>query len=173
LLQTGGPRTPLEHEVHQAGCIGLLDHLHQRLDQAVNHAYGWPKDVSAQAAVQALVILNRQRRSEEEVGQFRFLRPDYQASRIGVAHRPRQAEADLSVEASLPILPDAPGPLAVALLQALRSEGLPVGPAALASRFSGRSGRRTEDRIAQTLAVLAVAGTVQRTEHGWFAPRRS
>ncbi|WP_409018487.1 type IIL restriction-modification enzyme MmeI [Brevundimonas vesicularis] len=60
-----------------------------------------------------------------------------------------------------------------ALLQALRSEGLPVGPAALASRFSGRSGRRTEDRIAQTLAVLAVAGTVQRTEHGWFAPRRS
>ncbi|MOA58421.1 hypothetical protein D3C78_1828210 [compost metagenome] len=83
-----------------------------------------------------------------------------------------QVEAPLGVAASLPILPEAPGPMASALLHALRQEGVPVAPRALAARFGGRRGRRMEDRIEQTLAVLAVAGSVQRTQDGWFTPRR-
>ncbi|HEY1073145.1 class I SAM-dependent DNA methyltransferase [Brevundimonas sp.] len=168
----GGVLTETERAVHEAGCIGLLDHLHRRLDAAVLGAYGWPADLSAQAAVAGLVALNRERAIEEARGEVRFLRPDFQAGRVKISRRAVQVEATLDVATSLPSLPDAPGPMASALLHALRQEGVPVGPRALASRFSGRRGRRMEDRIEQTLAVLAVAGSVQRTQDGWFTPRR-
>lgn len=171
-LTAGASLTEAERAVHEAGCIGLLDHLHQRLDAAVLGAYGWPADLSAQEAVVRLVALNRQRAAEEGRGEVRFLRPVFQASRVKTSRRPVQIEASLDIAASLPPLPEAPGPMASALLQALRQEGVPVGPRALAARFGGCRGRRMEDRIEQTLAVLAVAGSVQRTPDGWFTPRR-
>lgn len=43
----GGMLTEAERAVHEAGCIGLLDHLHRRLDAAVLSAYGWPADLPA------------------------------------------------------------------------------------------------------------------------------
>jgi hypothetical protein len=168
----GGTLTEAERAVHEAGCIGLLDHLHRRLDAAVLSAYGWPADLPAQEAVTRLVALNRERAVEEGRGEVRFLRPDFQSGRVKTSRRAVQVEANLDVAASLPLLPEAPGPMASALLDALRQEGMPVGPRALAARFSGRRGRRMEDRIEQTLAVLAVAGSVQRTPDGWFTPRR-
>lgn len=161
-----------ERAVHEAGCIGLLDHLHRRLDAAVMAAYGWPADLSAQEAVARLVALNRARAAEEAHGEVRFLRPAFQAGRVKTPRRPVQVEATLDVADRLPHLPEAPGAMASALLHALRQEGVPVGPRALAARFGGRRGRRMEDRIEQTLAVLAVAGSVQRTPDGWFTPRR-
>lgn len=171
-LVAGAVLTEAERTIHEAGCIGLLDHLHQRLDAAVLAAYGWSADLSAQEGVARLVALNREREVEEGRGEVRFLRPDFQMGRVRTSRRAVQVEAMLDPAASLPTLPDAPGPMASALLHALRQEGVPVGPRALAARFGGRRGRRMEDRIEQTLAVLAVAGSVQRTEKGWFTPRR-
>lgn len=172
-LTAGGvPLTEAERAIHDAGCIGLLDHLHQRLDRAVLAAYGWPAELSAQEVVARLVALNRERVVEEARGEVRFLRPEFQRARVKTSRRAVQVEATLGVAASLPILPEAPGPMASALLHALRQEGVPVAPRALAARFGGRRGRRMEDRIEQTLAVLAVAGSVQRTQDGWFTPRR-
>ena len=171
-LAKGAPLTEAERAIHEAGCIGLLDHLHQRLDRAVLAAYGWPADLPAQEVVARLVALNRERAIEEAGGEVRFLRPEFQKARVKIQRRAVQVEATLGAAASLPVLPEAPGPMASALLHALRQEGVPVGPRALAARFGGRRGRRMEDRIEQTLAVLAVAGSVQRTETGWFTPRR-
>ncbi|MGH7026723.1 class I SAM-dependent DNA methyltransferase [Brevundimonas sp.] len=171
-LSAGGPLTEAERAVHEAGCIGLLDHLHRRLDAAVLAAYGWPADLSVQEAMVRLVALNRERAAEEARGEVRFLRPEFQTSRVKTSRRPVQIEAALDAAASLPPLPEAPGAMASALLHALRQEGVPVGPRALAARFGGRHGRRMEDQIEQTLAVLAVAGSVQRTPDGWFTPRR-
>ncbi|MNS64343.1 hypothetical protein D3C72_974660 [compost metagenome] len=171
-LAAGAALCEADRAVHDAGCIGLLDHLHRRLDGAVLSAYGWPADLPAQEAVARLVALNRERANEEARGEVRFLRPDFQLGRVKTSHRPVQVEATLDVAANLPSLPDAPGPMASALLHALRQEGVPVNPRDLAARFGGRRGRRMEDRIEQTLAVLAVAGSVQRTDKGWFTPRR-
>lgn len=171
-LAAGASLTEAERAVHEAGCVGLLDHLHQRLDAAVMTAYGWPADLSAQEAVVRLVALNRERAVEEARGQVRFLRPEFQTGRVKTSRRSIQIEATLDAAVTLPSLPEAPGPMASALLHALRQEGVPVGPRALAARFGGRRGRRMEDRIEQTLAVLAVAGSVQRTQDGWFTPRR-
>lgn len=166
------PLSEAERGVHEAGCVGLLDHLHQRLDAAVLGAYGWAADLSAQEAMARLVALNRERAVEEARGEVRFLRPEFQVGRVKTPRRSVQIEATLDAAVSLPPLPEAPGAMASALLHALRQEGVPVGPRALAARFGGRRGRRMEDRIEQTLAVLAVAGSVQRTQEGWFTPRR-
>jgi hypothetical protein len=72
----------------------------------------------------------------------------------------------------LPPLPHTAEGLAGALLEELNREGGPLHPLDLARRFEGRPGRH-KHRITQTLAVLAVAGSVQHTDLGWFSPRRS
>ncbi len=45
-------------------------------------AYGWPADLSGEEIVTRLVALNDERATEEAAGKIRWLRPDYQASRI-------------------------------------------------------------------------------------------
>ncbi|CAN5158113.1 hypothetical protein BH09PSE1_BH09PSE1_15040 [soil metagenome] len=62
--------------------------------------------------------------------------------------------------------------MATALLDMLRRAGRPMQPRALASGFAVRSAGSAAGRIERVLAVLAVAGSVHRTEAGWYAPRR-
>ena len=140
-LAAGATLSEAERAVHEAGCVGLLDHLHQRLDAAVMTAYGWPADLSAKEAVVRLIALNRERAVEEARGEVRFLRPEFQTGRVKTSRRSIQIEATLDAAVSLPSLPEAPGPMASALLHALRQEGVPVRPRALAARFGGRRGR--------------------------------
>lgn len=171
-LQEGGELTSGERDIYDRGQVGLLHHLHQRLDQQVASAYGWRDAMTDQAALGALLELNRARRVQEERGEIQFLRPTYQAGRIKASARAVQIEASLDkVDARKP-LPEAPAVLAGVLLEELRREGRPLQPLELARRFDGRIGRRKTDRIEQTLAVLAVAGSVQQTDDGWFSPRR-
>jgi len=83
-----------------------------------------------------------------------------------------QTEAVLVAPTTRPRLPVEPGPLASALLSSLRRSGVPMRPDALAAFFDGGGLRKTRT-IEHTLAVLAVSGAVQRSEGGWFAPRRA
>lgn len=171
-LQEGGELTTAERNIYDRGQVGLLHHLHQRLDQQVASAYGWRDAMTDQAALGALLELNRARRVQEERGEIQFLRPTYQVGRIKASARAVQIEASLDKVNARKPLPEAPAVLAGVLLEELRREGRPLQPLELARRFDGRIGRRKTDRIEQTLAVLAVAGSVQRTDDGWFSPRR-
>ncbi|WP_433942331.1 class I SAM-dependent DNA methyltransferase [Brevundimonas diminuta] len=171
-LQEGGELIGNERDLYDRGQIGLLHHLHERLDQQVASAYGWRDGMTDQATLSALLELNRARRVQEEKGEIRFLRPSYQAGRIKSSARAVQIEAPLDRMRTRAPLPDAPAVLAGVLLEELRREGRPLQPLELARRFDGRIGRRKTDRIEQTLAVLAVAGSVQHTDEGWFSPRR-
>lgn len=83
-----------------------------------------------------------------------------------------QVEAVLKPPEARPLLPDTPEGLAALLLNELRRSGAPVGAEALAARFGARSGRGRDARIREMLAVLSVAGSVHRTEAGWFAAAR-
>jgi hypothetical protein len=69
------------------------------------------------------------------------------------------------------MLPEEPGVLASSLLAILRRQGIPMSPTDLIDEFEG-SRPRARRLITHTLKVLAVAGSVQMTEAGWFAPRR-
>ena len=68
--------------VHAARC-GIVDRLHQQIDEAVAEAYGWPADLPPSEIVARLVALNAERAAEEKAGTVRWLRPDYQIPRFG------------------------------------------------------------------------------------------
>jgi hypothetical protein len=168
-LASGEALTDAERSVVDRGLVRLLDHLHRRIDEQTAQAYGWPTDMNDEAAVTALAQLNRERAQEESRGVIRFLRPGYQAARVKVDARPVQIEASLAAPESRPALPETPEGLASALLVELRRTGAPVGAEALAERFEGRTRKA---RVREMLAVLTVAGSVHRTEAGWFAAGR-
>lgn len=171
-LASGAVLTEAEREVCDRGLVRLLDHLHRRIDAQTALAYGWPADMDDAAVVAALARLNRERADEEARGLVRFLRPAYQAARVAVAARPVQIEVSLAPAAVRPTLPPSPEGLASSLLATLRRSGAPVEAEALSARFDGGTRRTREARVREMLAVLAVAGSVQRTETGWFAAVR-
>jgi hypothetical protein len=80
-----------ERAIHDQGRVGIIDHLHQRLDQLVAKAYGWPDDLADSQIVERLLQLNQARAQQEEQGDIRFLRPAYQAGKVrqGVARPPQ------------------------------------------------------------------------------------
>lgn len=171
-VASGENLTDAERAVSDRGLVRVLDHLHRRIDEQTRLAYGWATHMDDEATVAALMRLNRDRIDEEGRGVVRFLRPAYQAPRVPVAAQPTQVEADLATTTPRPALPDAPDALASALLTTLRRTGAPIGPEALADRFEGRTRRARTARVREMLAVLCVAGSVQKTDAGWFAAVR-
>lgn len=172
-LVRGEEFTDDDRIVYEEGRVGVIHELHNRIDAAVAEAYGWPADLSDQEILERLVTLNRERAAEEATGFVRWLRPEYQVGRVAVKVGGEQIEADMAEPIVLSDLPKEVDDLAAELLFALRAEGRPVEPAAIALRFKDGKSKRARDRIEQTLRVLSVAGSVQKTDAGWFAPRRT
>ena len=92
-LRSGIALTDAERDIHDAGQISILRHLHDRLDEAVAAAYGWPADLPATEIVARIVALNAQRRAEEAEGLVRWLRPDFQRPRNPAAPPPNPPSA--------------------------------------------------------------------------------
>jgi hypothetical protein len=63
----------------------IIAKLHDDLDAAVAAAYGWPHPLPAAEIVARLVALNAARAAEEAGGLVRWLRPDFQMARAGIA----------------------------------------------------------------------------------------
>jgi hypothetical protein len=78
-VRSSATLTDAERDVHDAGQVSILRHLHDRLDEAVAAAYGWPANLPAAEIVARVVALNAQRRAEEAEGTVRWLRAEFQA----------------------------------------------------------------------------------------------
>ncbi|MEH3107655.1 MAG: class I SAM-dependent DNA methyltransferase [Sphingomonas fennica] len=156
-----------------AGRIAILDHLHQRIDQAVAAAYGWPEALGAEAIVAQVVALNAERRREEQAGRTRWLRPDHQAARVGRGVAPaagdQPALAPIATPAGRPPLPRDPFERSAAIMAALAARGGPVSTATLAGGFRG--GRPVERSVERILAAGARVGLVTRDGDRWLLPR--
>jgi hypothetical protein len=70
---------------HDRALIGVLATIHDDLDAAVADAYGWPVDLPDDEILARLVSLNAVRAAEEAQGFVRWLRPDFQRARAGLA----------------------------------------------------------------------------------------
>lgn len=84
-----------EHDetIKSEGLILILRELHDRLDQLVSEAFGWPPSLSEEEILKRVVDLNAERRREEADGKIRWVRPDYQIPRFGSeAEKVRLAE---------------------------------------------------------------------------------
>jgi hypothetical protein len=159
-----------ERAIHDAGCVGVIHELHNQIDAAVADAYGWSTDMGEQDILTRLVALNKERSVEETTGAVRWLRPDYQASRVKLqVIKDQQFEAELEApEAEATSLPKDDADLIAALRGTLRAIGKPAEPKEIAALF--RDGGRGTRRVERGLQLLAAAGVVRRSGSGWFLP---
>ena len=81
-LRSGAALSPADQDRARAARAGIVNRLHEQLDEAVAAAYGWPADLPPSEIVARLVALNAERAAEEQAGTVRWLRPDYQIPRF-------------------------------------------------------------------------------------------
>ncbi|WP_449257183.1 class I SAM-dependent DNA methyltransferase [Bosea sp. (in: a-proteobacteria)] len=174
-IRSGGALSAAETSVRDRGLALILDEHHQAIDAAVAAAYGWPADLAGEEALARLVALNRQRAQEEERGQVRWLRPDYQRPRFGGGSRGgEQVEANALVAAlpalARPAFPRDAVARVAAVLSVLAEAPVPLDAAAVAKRF--RQGRRVEGAVRDILVSLARVGEISAVDGGARFGRR-
>lgn len=84
----GDTLSPADEERARAARAGIVNRLHDQIDEAVADAYGWGDEwraglLAPATIVARLVALNQERAAEEAQGTIRWLRPDYQIPRFG------------------------------------------------------------------------------------------
>ncbi len=161
-----------ERTVRQVGCVDLLLDAGQRLDRLVFQAYGWASDIGDAAIVSHLVALNQRRALEEDEGRILFLRPEFQKTRLPKL-RKFLPSAHVEQDVSRPPLPSDEIGRIMSVLEVLRGVGRPLGADDLKSLFDVPKGAQGVTKSLQhTLDILTAAGSIYRTDVGWFAPRR-
>lgn len=174
-IRSRSPLSAAETSVRDRGLALILDEHHQAIDAAVAAAYGWPADLAEEEVLARLVALNRQRAREEERGQVRWLRPDYQRPRFGGAARGgEQIEAEVLVAIhpalAKPAFPTEAVERVAAVLGALAGAAGPLDAAGIAGRF--RQGRRVERAVRDILVSLARIGELSTVDGGVRFVRR-
>ena len=154
-LRAGAVLTAAERDIHEAGQVTILHELHQRLDEAVAAAYGWPADLTAPEIITRVVALNAERRAEEQAGMVRWLRPEFQAPdetrRVQV-----QTTMDVEPDIAAAATPWPRGEAAQYVAVRAALAGAAATPADLARRFKGAPGRKMRE-MAETLVALGQA----------------
>ena len=122
------------------------------------------------------MALNAERAAEERRGHVRWLRPDYQKARAGVASvGGEQTEAELApliVEAAPAAFPRDPVEQSAAVAAALASASGPLTAADIAARW--KKDRRTLAKVEAFLAAFVRSGAAYTPDAGKsFATRRA
>jgi hypothetical protein len=177
-LRAGAPLTAADEEIKTKGLVLIVRELHDKLDRLAAAAYGWPEDLSDDDILARLVALNAERAAEEKRGLVRWLRPDYQMRRAGIAPDSKLAADEEQYEAPLvaaatqkPMFPTDDVERTGAVFAALLSSGSPLDARTIAKTF--RQGARVEPTIARVLASLARLGHVHTADGRSFALRRA
>ena len=165
-VRAGEELGPADQQIYAAGQLTILRQLHDELDAAVAAAYGWPPDLAEEEILLRLVELNRQRAAEEAQGWVRWLRPEYQAPRAGLAPVQEtlvEDAGDAGAAAGAPTLPAArawPETMAAqaaAVRAVLQAAGGPLTAAQVAAAFAGGDKAQLR-RVEELLATLAALG---------------
>ena len=191
-LRVDEPLTLDDERIKRDGLVLILKEHHERLDEAVFDAYGWPRTLSDDEILERLVALNKQRSIEEKTGKVRWLRPDYQIPRLGSdADKARLEEERRVAKEAARLKPDQ-GTLrfeddlremkpkfptgqelaeTVAVMRVLEAATEAVTIADIAKHFA--QGKAIEKRVALTITALARLGHLSSPDGGRrFALRR-
>lgn len=178
-LHAGEALNESEEATKTEGLVLIVKELHDRLDALVAEAYGWPTELSDEDILARLVALNAERAAEEKRGLVRWLRPDYQRKRAGIAEGAAPAPLEEQLEAQLvasaakvqkPAFPSGDLERTATVFSALMDANSPLDAPAIAKNF--RQGARVEATIARVLASLARIGSVHTSDGRTFALRR-
>jgi len=173
-------RSVQDEAIKTQGLVLILKEHQEKLDQLVANAYGWPENLSDNEILEKLVALNAERAAEERRGLVRWLRPDYQRARAGVAPEQRAEEAEEQLEAPLviqagkaqkPAFPVNDLERTAAVFAALVDARQPLDARAIAATF--RQGSKVEPAISRVLASLARLGHAHTSDGATFALRRT
>jgi hypothetical protein len=166
-VRSGATLTDVERDVHDAGQISILQHLHDRLDKAVAAAYGWPADLPAAEIVARIVALNAERRAEEAGGLVRWLRPEFQAPEEAhrVAIQPALGIEQTETPDAITWPRDDPARQFIILRNALIRCTAPAAPNEVARQVKGapRGGK-----VGEMLRVLVALGQAHEVAAGRF-----
>lgn len=157
-----------DRETYDAGLVGILRDIHDRIDAAVAEAYGWPADLDDEAILTRLVDLNRVRAAEEAAGLVRWLRPEYQnPAGHAVVAKGKQAELDVGevAETEGKALWPMALPEQIAAVRAFLSDMGEATPEQIARQF--KRGRAAS--VKPLLESLTALGQARLIEGGRFA----
>jgi hypothetical protein len=163
-LRANRKLTDAERDIHDAGQVSILREYHEKLDEAVAGAYGWPANLPEADIIARLVALNAERVAEEARGHIRWLRPEFQAPR----DTRRAVQAEMAVDGAGADTTrqwpkEAPAQY-VALRAALR--GPPASARDIARRFQGAP--RRADQLEAMLQTLVALGQARHLEDGRY-----
>jgi hypothetical protein len=146
----------------------FLRQLHDRLDQAVADAYGWPIKLTTRDIFARLIALNLERRAEEADGLVRWLHPEFQApEEVKRASQPTLDMDDDAVAADAVQWPrnDTAGQYVV-LRNALARAVAPAAPGELVRLVKGAP---RGAKIGEMLRVLTALGQARSVGDGRFS----
>lgn len=179
-LKVSHPLDEYDETIKDKGLILILKELHEKLDELVFEAYGWPPTLTDEQILEKLVALNHERAEEERRGHVRWLRPDYQIPRFGKKLDKQAAKEDgAQIIADLdlpetggkkPVFPADPVAQTAAVFAVLATAREPIDARAIAAGF--RRTKTLDRTIEQVLESLARLGHVTTREGRTFAIRR-
>lgn len=165
--RAGAVLSDKDRDVATRGCVSLIRQYHDTIDALVAEAYGWPADLSDDDILERLVALNKARVAEENRGEIKWLRPDFQKAGF-VA--PKEQAALALPEAARPTadildwpaaLPDQFTAVAAVVDRAAR----PVAANDVARAFKGKNAKG----VTPVLDTLAGMGRVRKLRDGRYA----
>lgn len=185
------PLTAAERDVLKAGLISVLKEIHDEIDRETLKAYGWADLIPAlvgkpgatlpsphkkpeqeqaeEELLTRLVALNQERAEEEKRGLVRWLRPEYQITKLG-AKAPayqEQLEADLDQVAAIAAKTKWPndGLEQIRIIRDLLARAhAPVLPESIMASLDGRSSPTRRDRVKKVLDTLVATGAARTGE---------
>ena len=183
MLRSGiqpGDLQPGDRAIFDDGLVLILKEFHDRLDDAVADAYGWPRGLGDQDILARLVALNRERACEETRGKIRWLRPDYQIPRLGSPTEKAEldliggsiGEGDIPDTAAKPSYPTDDLGQNIAVSTILAAALTPLDAPTIAAAF--KQGRKITPKVTAVLAALSRMGYLDTVDDGRsFALRRA
>jgi hypothetical protein len=172
---------PADRRIFDDGLVAILQEDHDRLDEAVAAAYGWPADLPETEILARLVALNKERTREEAQGTVRWLRPDYQIPKFGTARDKAQlnlaggtmrGRQEAAPSGPKPAFPPADLHQTAAVMGMLVQASGPLSSTTIATHF--RQGRRILPQVEAVLAALVWDGCVsQAADAAGFVLRKA
>jgi SAM-dependent methyltransferase len=155
------------HDIKDRGRVLILKDLHDRIDEAVMQAYGWPANLSDEDILARLVELNQTRAEEERRGLIRWPRPDYQIDKLGaLAHRGDRVQTLQPAKPPKvrPAFPDDRRAQAGCVLDLLSRSKAALTAVDIAGQFKGSP--VIEHDVADILASLDRLGEIESFDNG-------
>ena len=155
-----------EENIRDRGRVLILRELHNKIDELVLQAYGFPANLTDQEILARLVALNNERASDERRGFIRWLRPTYQIEKFGpLAHKADRVQTlSVASKSRKKTFPKDHRAQSAEVVQFLRKADTPLSADQIAAEYSNTNSI-TED-IQEVLTALDRLGVVRSYDEG-------